>query len=176
VLPALAEFWDGPEELRASTQQKPFLHLWHNVLEEGNEVELGGEALPVRPGSSSDQAPPALDRVIAFAIEVRNRTVGVLMAGLLPSEDSVDDMARLESHALLASAALDQENARMERAEWSESLQRIVEESSEYLVFVDEEGRVCESSRAARAFLHLGSGHTEEHGLRISSSRSRGKP
>jgi hypothetical protein len=63
---------------------------------------------------------------------------------------------------LLASAALDQENARMERAEWSESLQRIVEESSEYFVFVDEEGRVCESSRAARTFLHLGSGHTEE--------------
>jgi PAS domain-containing protein len=162
ALPALAEFWDGPEELRASIRQEPFLHLWHKVLEEGNEVELGGEALPVRPASTTDQAPPALDRVIAFPIEVRNRTVGVLMAGLLPSEDSVDDMARLESYALLASTALDREATRVEEAEWIDSLRRIVEESSEYLVFVDEDGRVRESSRAARTFLHLGSGRAGE--------------
>jgi len=31
--------------------------------------------------------------VIAFPIEVRNLTCGALMAGLLPSQDSADDMA-----------------------------------------------------------------------------------
>jgi signal transduction histidine kinase/CheY-like chemotaxis protein len=165
VSSVLAESWDGPEEWRASIQQEPFLHLWHKVLEEGREAELGGEALPPPPESASDQAAPALDRVMAFPIEVRNRTCGVLMAGLLPSEDSADDMARLECYALLASSALDQEATRGERAGWTHSWRQMVEESTEYLVFVDDEGRIRESSQAARTFLHLGSGYREEERL-----------
>ena len=47
------------------------------------------------------------------------------------------------------------------RREWVDSLQRIVEESGECLVVVDEKGRVREASRAARAFLHLDLGHAE---------------
>ncbi len=158
----LAESWDGSEEWRAAVQQEPFLHLWHRVLEEGREAELGGEALPPPPESASDQAARALDRVIAFPIEVRNRTCGVLMAGLLRSEDSADDMARLECYALMASCALDQEATRGERTGWMHSSRQMVEESTEYLVFVDGEGRVGEASHAARTFLHLGSGSREE--------------
>jgi signal transduction histidine kinase/CheY-like chemotaxis protein len=160
--PMLAEFWDGAEEYRASIQQEPVQHLWRRVLEEGNEIGIGRESLPARSGSSRDQVQPALDRVIAFPIEVRHRTVGVLMAGLLASEDSVDDMARLESYALLVSSALDREAMREEGARWSESLRWIVEDSSESLMFVDEEGRVCDASRAADTFLHLASGRTDE--------------
>src|SRR6267143_1644860 len=59
VSPMLAESWDGPEEWRAAVQQEPFLHMWRKVLEEGREVELGGEALPAPPESASDQAAPA---------------------------------------------------------------------------------------------------------------------
>jgi signal transduction histidine kinase/ActR/RegA family two-component response regulator len=162
VSPMLAESWDGPEEWRAPIQQQPFLHLWHKVLEEGREAELGGEALPTPPVSLSNQAAPALDRVIAIPIEVRRRTCGVLMAGLLPSEDSVDDLARLESYALLASSALDQEATRAERTGWVQSLRQVVEESSEYLVFVDEQGRIQETSRAARTLLRMDAGRTEE--------------
>jgi signal transduction histidine kinase/ActR/RegA family two-component response regulator len=160
--PMLAESWDGPEEWRAAIQQQPFLHLWHKVLEEGRETELGGEALPAPPVSATNQAAPALDRVIAIPIEVRRRTCGVLMAGLLPSQDSVDDLARLEYYALLASSALDQEATRAERTGWVQSLRQVVEESSEYLVFVDEEGRIQDASRAARTLLHMDAGRAEE--------------
>jgi signal transduction histidine kinase/DNA-binding response OmpR family regulator len=162
VSPMLVQAWEGPEEWRTSIQQEPLLHLWQRVLQEGREAELGGESLPARPGSASDQTAPALDRVIALPIEVRNRTCGVLMAGLLPSEDSVDDGTRLESYALMAASALDREAMRLERAGWAHSLGQIVEESSECLVFVDEEGRVREASHPARALLHLDSGLTEE--------------
>jgi signal transduction histidine kinase/ActR/RegA family two-component response regulator len=160
--PMLAESWDGPEEWRAAIQQQPFLHLWHKVLEEGREVELGGEALPAPPVSATNQTAPALDRVIAIPIEVRRRTCGVLMAGLLPSEDSVDDLARLEDYALLASFALDQEATRAERTGWAQSLRQVVEESSEYLVLVDEEGRIQDASREARTLLRMDAGRTEE--------------
>ena len=162
VSPSLAEAWDGPEEWRTQIQQEPYLHLWHRALEEGREVELGGEVLPTRPGSAPDQAAPALDRVLAFPIEVRNRTCGVLMAGLLPSEDSVGDGTRLESYALLAAFALDREAMRLERADWTHSLGQIVDESSECLLFVDVKGRVREASHPARAFLHLDSVLAEE--------------
>jgi PAS domain S-box-containing protein len=84
------------------------------------------------------------------------------MAGLLPSEDSGDDLARLESYALLASSALDQEATRAERTGWVQSLRQVVEESSECLVFVDEEGRIRETSRAARTLLRMDEGRTEE--------------
>jgi PAS domain-containing protein len=162
VSPMLAESWDGPEEWRISIQQEPFVHMWHRVLDEGREVKLAGEALRVRPSSSSDQAEPALDRVIAFPIEVRNRTCGVLMAGLLASEDSDDDIARLEPYALLASSALDQEAARGERTGWTHCMRQIVEESSECLALVDEQGRIREASRAARTLLRLDSGRADE--------------
>jgi signal transduction histidine kinase/ActR/RegA family two-component response regulator len=160
--PMLAEAWDGPQEWRTLIQQEPFLYMWRKVLEEGCEVEVGGEALPGSSGPASDQAVPALDRAIALPIEVRNQTCGVLMAGLLPSEDSVEDMARLESYALLAASALDREATRSERTKWANSLRQIVEESNECLVFVDEQGRVREASRAARTFLRLDSGRTDE--------------
>ncbi len=72
-------------------------------------------------------------RVVAvIPIEVRNRISGVLMAGLFSSdigsdvssdvrpdagdENSGDDLARLESYALLAASALDRELARTEGA------------------------------------------------------------
>src|SRR3984893_13298900 len=162
VSPMLAESWDGPEEWRISIQQEPFVHMWHRVLDEGREVKLSGEALPVRPSLPLDQAAPALDRVIALPIEVRNRTCGVLMAGVLPSEDSADDVARWEPYALLASSALDQEAARGERTGWAHSMRQIIEESSEYLALVDEQGRIREASRAARTLLRLDSGRTDE--------------
>jgi hypothetical protein len=54
----LAESWDGPEEWRAPIQQQPFLHLWHKVLEEGREAEIGGETLPAPPVSATNQARP----------------------------------------------------------------------------------------------------------------------
>jgi len=160
--PMLPEFWDGAEEWRAWLQQEGVQHLWRAVVEAGKEREAGREVLAVGSGSSLDQVQPALDRVIAFPIEVRHRTVGVVMAGLLASQDSVDDMARLESYALLVSSALDREAIREERAGWSASLRRIVEESGEYLVFVDEEGRVCDTSRAADIFLQLDSVRADE--------------
>jgi signal transduction histidine kinase/FixJ family two-component response regulator len=159
--PMLAESWDGREEWRAAIQQQPFLHLWRKVLEEGREAELGGEALPAPPVSAANQAAPALDRVIAIPIEVRRRTCGVLMAGLLPSEDSADDLARLEHYALLASSALEREAARAERAGWVQSLREVVEESSECLVFIDEEGRIQDASRAARTLLRMDAGCTQ---------------
>jgi signal transduction histidine kinase/CheY-like chemotaxis protein len=160
--PLLAEFWDGPEEWRAWVQQEPVQHLWRRVLEQGNEMELGREVLAHRHSASRDAVQPALDHVIAFPIEVRHQTAGVVMAGLVASEDAADDMARLESYALLVSSALDREALREERAGWSGSLRRIVEESSEYLLFVDEEGRVCDASRAAETFLQLDSRRTDE--------------
>jgi signal transduction histidine kinase/ActR/RegA family two-component response regulator len=163
--PMLAESWDGPEEWRAAIQQQPFLHLWHKVLEEGREAELGGEAFPAPPVSATNQAAPALDRVIAIPIEVRRRTCGVLMAGLLPSQNLVGDLARLECYALLAASALEQEAARAERTAWVQSLRQVVEESSEYLVFVDEEGRIQDASRAARTLLRMDPGCTEDERL-----------
>jgi signal transduction histidine kinase/ActR/RegA family two-component response regulator len=154
-LPMFAEAWDGPEEWRALVQQEPLLHLWRKVLEEGKEAKLGGEALPSLSSSDSDQGLPALDRVVALPIEVRDRTCGVLMAGLPSSEDVADDLARLESYALLAASALDREAVRAERTEGTNSFRQIVEESGEYLVAIDDHGRVREASRAACAFLHL---------------------
>jgi len=71
--------------------------LWRRVLEQGNEMELGREVLAPRPSASRDAVQPTLDHVIAFPIEVRHQTAGVVMAGLAASEDAADDMARLES-------------------------------------------------------------------------------
>src|SRR4029077_4353046 len=56
------------------------------------------------------------------------------------------------------------------------SLRQIIEESSEYLTFVDGRGRMREINWAARAFLRLDSGSTEEirlEDLFVPASRDR---
>src|SRR4029077_15071640 len=74
---------------------------------------------------------------------------GVLIAGLLRSEDSGEDFARLESYALLAASALDREAAREERTASNEILRKIIEDSRECLLVIDGEGKILEASRAA---------------------------
>jgi PAS domain-containing protein len=152
-LPVSAEGWDGHDEWRAWLQQEPLLQLWRKALEEGRESDIMGEAIPVAMGWGPESSRPVLDRLIAIPIEVRNRTAGVLMAGLLRSEDGNEDFARLESYALLAASAMDRESAREERAAGKRSLRQILEDSRECLVVVDEKGIVREASRAAAALL-----------------------
>ena len=82
-----------------------------------------------------------LDRVVAIPIEVRSVTRGVLMAGLLRSEDSAEDFSRLESYALLAATALDREAAREERTASNENLRKVIEDSRECLILLDGEGK-----------------------------------
>jgi PAS domain-containing protein len=152
-LPVSAEGWDGHDEWRAWLQQEPLLQLWRKALEEGRESDIMGEAIPVAMGWGPESSRPVLDRLIAIPVEVRNRTAGVLMAGLLRSEDGNEDFARLESYALLAASAMDRELARQERAAGKRSLRQILEDSRECLVVVDEKGIVREASRAAAALL-----------------------
>jgi PAS domain S-box-containing protein len=94
-----------------------------------------------------------LDRVVAIPIEVRSVTRGVLMAGLLRSEDSAEDFSRLESYALLAATAMDREAAREERTASNENFRKIVEDSRECLIVLDGEGKILEASRAAAPLL-----------------------
>jgi two-component system NtrC family sensor kinase len=91
--------------------------------------------------------------VVAIPIEVRSRTRGVLMAGLLQSEDSGEDFPRLESYALLAASALDREAAREEQMASNDVLIKIVEDSNECLIVIDREGKILEVSRAAASLL-----------------------
>ena len=90
---------------------------------------------------------------MAIPIDVRSGTRGVLMAGLLRSEDSAEDFSRLESYALLAATALDREAAREERTASNENFRKIVEDSRECLIVLDGEGKILEASRAAAPLL-----------------------
>ena len=114
--PSSEEAWDGPEEWRDLLHQEPVLHVWRRAFEEGRDCELAQSEIPAGINAASETSHATLDHVIAIPIEARNQTIGVLMAGFLASEDSSDDLVRLESYALLAATALDREFAREERA------------------------------------------------------------
>jgi signal transduction histidine kinase/ActR/RegA family two-component response regulator len=144
--PMSGEGWDGPPEWASAIHQGPLLQLWRKAFYEGRECELPGETIPagrsaVSSSSSHSESSPvlsaaspfmmgtvhhALDRVIAIPIEARNRVCGVLLAGLLPADDSRDDFARLESYALLADSAVDREIARQERTAGENALRRLI--------------------------------------------------
>ena len=83
------------------------------------------------------------------------------MAGLLQSEDSVEDFARLESYTLLAAAALDREAAREERTASNQILRKIIEDSGECLIVIDGQGKILESSRAAAVLLFSARGRMQ---------------
>jgi signal transduction histidine kinase/FixJ family two-component response regulator len=151
--PVSAAGWDGAEEWRGWLRQEALLKLWRKVFDEGREFEITGEEIRAQLRLDPGPSGPPLDHLIAIPIDARSRTAGVLMAGFVNSEDGDDDLARLESYALLAASAFDREVAREERAAARRSLRQILEESEECLVVVDGKGSVCEASRAAAALL-----------------------
>jgi PAS domain S-box-containing protein len=156
TLPALAKAWDGGNSWRALLEHAPLRRAWRRVLDEGHEVEIQDESILAGWNAQPGEENPVIERVVALPIEGRNQTHGVLMAGLLRSEDSSDDFLRLETYALLAAMALEKEIARDERTLWARSFERVVEESGECLLIVDQEGRIRGSSLAARLLLRLG--------------------
>jgi signal transduction histidine kinase/CheY-like chemotaxis protein len=151
--PNAGEGWDGAAGCLAVLHQESLLQLWRNVFNERRELEIPGEALANIPTGSTEFPHSALDRVVAIPIEVRSGTRGVLMAGLLRSEDSGEDFARLESYALLAASALDREMARDERTASNETLRKMIQDSGECLTVIDKEGKILETSRAAALLL-----------------------
>jgi len=151
--PMAGEGWDGAAGWLAVLHQESLLQLWRNVFTEGRESEISGEALANLSGAWTEAPHSVLDRVVTIPIEVRSVTRGVLMAGLLRSEDSGEDFPRLESYALLAASALDREAAREERTASNENLRKILEDSGECLIIIDGTGKILEASRAAAMLL-----------------------
>jgi len=155
--PVPGEGWDGPDEWVSELHQGALLQMWRKTFYEGQISEVPGETILAMDGSPSAYASAGvnhgLDRVVAIPIEVRNRIRGVLVAGLSPAEDSSEDLARLESYALLAASALDREFAREERTAGKKTLRKIIDGSRECLVVIDERGKICEVSQAGAALL-----------------------
>ena len=161
VPPFAGEGWDGAAASLAVLHQGSLLQLWRTVFKEGRESEIPGEALANLSGALMGLPYSVLDRVVAIPIEGRSGTRGVLMAGLLRSEDSGEDFTRLESYALLAASALDREAARKERTASNEILRNIIEESGECLIVINGEGKILETSRAAALLLFTPWGRTD---------------
>jgi PAS domain S-box-containing protein len=159
--PTAAEGWDGAGGCLAVLHRENLLQLWRDVFREGRESEIPGEALANLSKASTEFHHPVLDRVVAIPIEVRSGTRGVLMAGLLRSEDSAEDFLRLESYALLAASALDREVAREERTASNETLRQIIEDSGDCLIVIDGEGKILEASRSAAILLFAPWGRTD---------------
>ena len=151
--PMAGEGWDGAAGWLAVLHQNSLVQLWRNVFKEGRESEISGEELANLSGGWTAAPHSVLDRVVAIPIEVRSVTRGVLMAGLLRSEDTTEDFSRLESYAFLAASALDRQAAREDRAASSENLRKMIEDSGECLIVIDGEGKILEASRAAAMLL-----------------------
>jgi PAS domain S-box-containing protein len=159
--PVSGDGWDGTAGWHAVLGQESLVQLWRDVFKEGRESEIPGAALTNFSGASTEVLHSVLDRVVAIPLKVRGGTRGVLMAGLLRSEDSGEDFLRLESYALLAASALDREAAREERTALNETLRKVLEDSRECLVLIDEQGRILGASRAAAMYLFAPWGRME---------------
>jgi len=160
--PLAGEVWDGASEWLPVLQQDRLLQLWQKVLTEGRESEVPGEALRNRSPQSTHVAGGSLERVLAIPVEVRGRTKGVLMAGLLRSEEPGEDLTKLESYALLAASAVDLEAAREEQAASHEILRKTMENSVECLAVIDEQGKIREASPMAGMLLFPPRARTKE--------------
>ena len=154
--PVAGEGWEGGVEWLSLLHQEKFLQIWRRAFLDGRGFEILEEEFSIPAGCAHS----TLDRVAALPIEGSGGVRGVLMAGLPHSEDSSEDFTRLESYALLAASALEREAAREERSESTELLRRIVQESGENLVLIDEHGEIQEASRPAATllFAHRGRG------------------
>ena len=155
--PIAGEGWDGAAGCHAILHRESLLELWRSVFQEGREFGVSGEAIANSIGPLADVNSSGLDRIVdrivAIPIEGRSGTRGVLMAGLLRTEDSGEAFLNLEPYALLAASALELEAAREERTASNEFLRRIIGDSRECLVIVDEKGKIVEASGAAALLL-----------------------
>ena len=151
--------WDGAAGWLAAMRQESFAQIWRKVLKEGRKVEVSGVALAKLLSFSKEVSYLNLDRLVAIPIEIRGATCGVFMAGLSQSENFGEEVAALESYVLLAATALDREVARAELKASQDAFRKMIEESSECLVLMDDQGKILETSRAAAALLFAPWGH-----------------
>ncbi len=153
--------WDGHAGWLATLRQPGLAQLWSKALEDGRKAEISGVALGKLSITRKDAPHSILDRVVAIPIDVRGGSRGVLMAGLLLSENSGEDLAKLESYALLAASTVGREAAREERTASRAVLRKIVSDSLECLVVIDQQGKILETSHASAARLFTPRGSRE---------------
>jgi PAS domain S-box-containing protein len=120
--------WEGAGDWETFLRHERLTQLRQEVLQQGRECEISGDAVTRLSAASAGISHAILDRVVGLPIEGRNGTRGVLMAGFSRSEDSAEDFVRLESYALLAASALDREAGREERTASTEILRKLVED------------------------------------------------
>jgi signal transduction histidine kinase/ActR/RegA family two-component response regulator len=161
VPPLAGGGWDGAAGWLAALRQDGLSQLWRKAFKEGRKFEISGSAILKLSGASKDIPFSILDRIVAVPIEVEKGMRGVLMAGLVQSENSGEDLAALETYAALAAFVLGREATREEQAASQEALRKIVEESRECLVAIDQKGMIVDVSRGAASLLFAPWGRRE---------------
>jgi len=159
--PLSEEGWNGAPELLPLLQQESFLKLWREVQREGRKAEISGEEAVKISGALKSIPQQRLQHIVAFPIEVRKKTCGVLMAGLTRSKNTDDEVSTLEYFAMLASAALERNVAKEEQKASEKILLKMVGDSTECLLMIDTNGKILETSRAAAMQLFAPWGRTE---------------
>jgi signal transduction histidine kinase/CheY-like chemotaxis protein len=126
-----------------AVENGPLAAVWKKAVEAGKLV--GSEAQSFWPQGG-------VGRVLALPLEFDGEMLGVFVAGLRPSGASLSALARLELRASLAAAALAREKRRAE-GERREARQRLLLDSSQEMVLLNERGEIAGLSRGARELL-----------------------
>jgi PAS domain S-box-containing protein len=153
--------WAGAPGWRVMLMQEPIRQLWVTALEERRMVEVEAESLRWRGRDRASQPEAAVNpengvaRLVALPLTASGAPLGVLMAGLGTPALGDEIVARLESYAALATAALDREASLGRASILTAAVSHWLETTPERLLLLDASGRIAQASRAACAALQI---------------------
>jgi len=161
----VAGAWSGAQDWNALVTQRPLRALCETVYTGGHAEELVGESLREIHDEAGAIPWAQLESLFALPIGVSEHTLGVLLAGLTRGREPAHCAAQLESCAAMAAAALMQETMLREQERIEDSCRKMLESSSEWLLALEDDGRLRVASRGACAALGLKAEKIEEFRL-----------
>ncbi len=150
------EICEGPPGAGQYCQQEPLPEIWKKALEDRRAVGTSANI----PAPGRDHQPGGLAprngqmaRVVAIPLLAGEEPLGILVSGFAEGRESLADLERLETYAVLATMALSADAGRRRESAIQASRANRLESTPDMILMVDQDGVVREASRTALVLL-----------------------
>ena len=150
------EIYKGRPDAEQCSQEEPVRQIWKKAMEERRTIGTSVSAFPREPShppSELGQWKNQASRLVAIPLLADKEVLGIVVSGIAAGQESLANLERLESYALLAAMALSAEARQLRESALQASQATRLESTPDPILMVDRDGVVRNASQAARKML-----------------------
>jgi signal transduction histidine kinase/ActR/RegA family two-component response regulator len=150
------EIYNGRSDAEPCSQEEPARQVWTKALEERRTIGTSVNAFPREPSHPTSEPGPwknQASRLVAIPLLADKEVLGIIVSGIAAGQESLANLERLESYAILAAMALSAEARQRRESVLQASQATRLESTPDMILIVDRDGVVRNTSQAARKML-----------------------